>query len=224
MNGLLNAPVVMMAPTESTSSTNVSRRTRCSDEARNCWTLSKTAKPTSTRAATAKCPPGGRFNKPNSNPATTVIARLATASATRRVSRREPASPVDASAAANRPRPAVGFGRVRVELVGTPSKRGAGATQRPRLGEAYSLYLSPRRVRLEQTVRPVCTLVHSIGVLMIGLTGGIGSGKSTVALSLARRGAIVIDADVIAREVVESGSPALAKLVERFGADILHAD
>jgi dephospho-CoA kinase len=59
---------------------------------------------------------------------------------------------------------------------------------------------------------------------MIGLTGGIGSGKSTVAGSLVRRGAIVIDADAIAREVVEPGTPALAKLVERFGADILRPD
>ncbi len=59
---------------------------------------------------------------------------------------------------------------------------------------------------------------------MIGLTGGIGSGKSTVAASLGRRGAIVIDADVIAREVVEPGMPALARLVERFGADILRPD
>lgn len=61
-------------------------------------------------------------------------------------------------------------------------------------------------------------------MLMIGLTGGIGSGKSTVAASLAGRGAIVIDADAIAREVVEPGMPALAKLVERFGADILRSD
>jgi len=61
-------------------------------------------------------------------------------------------------------------------------------------------------------------------MLMIGLTGGIGSGKSTVAASLARRGAIVIDADAIAREVVEPGTPALARLVERFGADILRPD
>ncbi len=59
---------------------------------------------------------------------------------------------------------------------------------------------------------------------MIGLTGGIGSGKSTVAAMLARRGAVVIDADAIAREVVEPGQPALAKLVERFGPDILAAD
>ena len=59
---------------------------------------------------------------------------------------------------------------------------------------------------------------------MVGLTGGIGSGKSTVAALLSERGAIVIDADAIAREVVEPGTPALAKLVERFGPEILAAD
>jgi dephospho-CoA kinase len=61
-------------------------------------------------------------------------------------------------------------------------------------------------------------------MLMVGLTGGIGAGKSTVARLLADRGAVVIDADRIAREVVEPGTPTLAKLVERFGPEILHAD
>jgi dephospho-CoA kinase len=59
---------------------------------------------------------------------------------------------------------------------------------------------------------------------MVGLTGGIGAGKSTVAARLAERGAIVIDADAIAREVVEPGAPALHKLVERFGTEILRPD
>ena len=67
-------------------------------------------------------------------------------------------------------------------------------------------------------------LVDSIGVLMIGFTGGIGSGKSTVAAMLAERGAVVVDADAIAREVVEPGMPALAKLVDRFGPEILRPD
>jgi dephospho-CoA kinase len=61
-------------------------------------------------------------------------------------------------------------------------------------------------------------------VLMVGLTGGIGSGKSTVAEMLTARGAVVVDADRIAREVVEPGSPALEKLVERFGPEVLKAD
>jgi dephospho-CoA kinase len=61
-------------------------------------------------------------------------------------------------------------------------------------------------------------------VLLVGLTGGIGSGKSTVAGLLAARGAHVLDADAIAREIVEPGMPALAQLVERFGPGILAAD
>ena len=59
---------------------------------------------------------------------------------------------------------------------------------------------------------------------MAALTGGIGSGKSTVAAMLARRGALLVDADAIAREVVEPGTPALAALVERFGSGILAGD
>jgi dephospho-CoA kinase len=59
---------------------------------------------------------------------------------------------------------------------------------------------------------------------MIGLTGGIGSGKSTVAALLAAKGAVVVDADLIARQVVEPGSPVLDLLVERFGADIIGPD
>jgi len=57
----------------------------------------------------------------------------------------------------------------------------------------------------------------------IGLTGGIGSGKSTVAARLAELGAVVIDADAIAREVVEPGTPGLARVIERFGAALLDA-
>ncbi|HEY5173329.1 MAG TPA: dephospho-CoA kinase [Acidimicrobiia bacterium] len=61
-------------------------------------------------------------------------------------------------------------------------------------------------------------------MLMVGLTGGIGAGKSTVAALLTERGAVTIDADEIAREVVEPGTPTLAKLVERFGPEILRPD
>jgi dephospho-CoA kinase len=57
--------------------------------------------------------------------------------------------------------------------------------------------------------------------MRIGVTGGIGSGKSTVASLLSERGAIVVDADVIARQIVEPGSPVLANLVEEFGVGIL---
>ncbi len=61
-------------------------------------------------------------------------------------------------------------------------------------------------------------------MLRIGLTGGIGSGKSTVAALLAARGALVVDADRIAREVVEPGTPGLAAVVEAFGPEVLTAD
>jgi dephospho-CoA kinase len=59
---------------------------------------------------------------------------------------------------------------------------------------------------------------------LVGLTGGIGSGKSTVAGLLRTKGATVVDADEVARAVVEPGEPALAALVERFGAGILDPD
>lgn len=58
-------------------------------------------------------------------------------------------------------------------------------------------------------------------MLLVGLTGGIGSGKSTVAALLRQRGAVVVDADVIARQVVEPKTPTLAALVDRFGEQIL---
>ena len=61
-------------------------------------------------------------------------------------------------------------------------------------------------------------------MLRVGLSGGIGSGKSTVARALARRGAVVIDADAIAREVVEPGQPALAAVVERFGPEVMDGE
>ncbi|TWG10349.1 dephospho-CoA kinase [Micromonospora palomenae] len=61
-------------------------------------------------------------------------------------------------------------------------------------------------------------------VLMVGLTGGIGSGKSAVSARLAERGAVVIDADRIAREVVAPGSAGLAEIVAAFGDRVLDAD
>jgi dephospho-CoA kinase len=61
-------------------------------------------------------------------------------------------------------------------------------------------------------------------MLRIGLTGGIGAGKSTVSATFAECGGIIVDGDVIAREVVEPGSEGLAQLVEAFGEDILLSD
>jgi dephospho-CoA kinase len=58
----------------------------------------------------------------------------------------------------------------------------------------------------------------------VGLTGGIGSGKSLVSILLAERGAVVIDYDLMAREAVAPGTPGLAAIVERFGTGVLHAD
>lgn len=61
-------------------------------------------------------------------------------------------------------------------------------------------------------------------MLRVGLTGGIGAGKSTVANRLAEHGALIIDADKLAREVVEPGTDGLAAIVETFGTDVLTGD
>jgi dephospho-CoA kinase len=61
-------------------------------------------------------------------------------------------------------------------------------------------------------------------VLRVGLTGGIGSGKSEVARRLVAHGAVLIDADLVAREVVEPGTPGLAAVVAEFGDDVLLPD
>lgn len=61
-------------------------------------------------------------------------------------------------------------------------------------------------------------------MLVVGLTGGIGAGKSTVARLLAEHGAHVIDADAVAREVVQPGQPALAAIAEEFGDRVLTDD
>lgn len=61
-------------------------------------------------------------------------------------------------------------------------------------------------------------------MILVGLTGGIGSGKSSVSTLLAERGAVIIDADAIVREVQEPGSPVIEKLVETFGESVMAAD
>jgi len=61
-------------------------------------------------------------------------------------------------------------------------------------------------------------------MLLVGLTGNIGSGKSTVAQMLSERGATIIDADVLARRAVELGTPAFGKIVARWGSSILAPD
>ncbi|WP_442801747.1 dephospho-CoA kinase [Serratia rubidaea] len=59
---------------------------------------------------------------------------------------------------------------------------------------------------------------------IVALTGGIGSGKSTVANAFARHGIVIVDADIIARQVVEPGTPSLAAIAAHFGQGILQPD
>jgi dephospho-CoA kinase len=61
-------------------------------------------------------------------------------------------------------------------------------------------------------------------VLRVGLTGGIATGKTAVSDLLRERGAVVVDADVLARDVVQPGTPGLAAVVDRFGPDVLTSD
>jgi dephospho-CoA kinase len=61
-------------------------------------------------------------------------------------------------------------------------------------------------------------------MITVGLTGGIGAGKSTVSAALADRGAVVVDADAITRQLQQPGRPVFAAMVERFGAGIVAAD
>jgi dephospho-CoA kinase len=63
-----------------------------------------------------------------------------------------------------------------------------------------------------------------VRALRVGLTGGIGSGKSEVSRRLASYGAVVIDADAAAREAVAPGTPGLAEVVAEFGPDVLRSD
>ena len=61
-------------------------------------------------------------------------------------------------------------------------------------------------------------------MIVVGLTGGIGAGKSTVSKLLGERGAAIVDADQIARDLQSTGSPVLAKMAERFGVHIINDD
>jgi len=61
-------------------------------------------------------------------------------------------------------------------------------------------------------------------MLRVGLTGGIGAGKSTVTALLAERGAVIVDSDVLAREVIAPGTPGIGAVSDVFGADVLGAD
>jgi len=67
-------------------------------------------------------------------------------------------------------------------------------------------------------------MISSVAMLLIGLTGGVATGKTTVAKMFKKCGAIVIDADELAREVVRPGKPAWRDIVRRFGKSVLNAD
>ena len=69
--------------------------------------------------------------------------------------------------------------------------------------------------------RPTGPSTNQGGVMIVGLTGGIATGKSTVATILRELGAVVIDADLVARDVVEPGSEGLAAIVAAFGDAVL---
>ena len=61
-------------------------------------------------------------------------------------------------------------------------------------------------------------------MILVGLTGGIGSGKSTVAAMLAAKGAVIIDGDAVARELQQPGTPVLVAIAARFGAGVIDAE
>lgn len=61
-------------------------------------------------------------------------------------------------------------------------------------------------------------------MLLVGLTGGIGAGKSTVSTLLADHGAVIVDADQIARDLQQPGSPVLDRMAERFGSNVVRSD
>ena len=67
-------------------------------------------------------------------------------------------------------------------------------------------------------------MIRSIVMLVVGLTGGIGSGKSTVSAMLAAKGAVIVDADAIVHEVQAPDGPAFQPIVDRFGPGVVAAD
>ncbi len=70
----------------------------------------------------------------------------------------------------------------------------------------------------------LCSATTVVPMLLVGLTGGMAAGKSTIARRLAEHGAVVVDADRLAREVVGPGTPGLAAVVARFGPEVLTAE
>src|SRR5207342_3899703 len=126
------------------------------------------------------------------------------------------ASPASPAAAAAPPRPA------------TPPTRTARRARSPRMRRSRPCATSCPAARTEPAAcrsgpyGPLRTTnLAGVRALRVGLTGGIGAGKSEVSRRLASYGALVIDADQIAREVVEPGTPGLAQVVGLFGTGVL---
>lgn len=97
------------------------------------------------------------------------------------------------------------------------------------IGREFERFLAERRATSEAAFRgpdgrPRRTGPRLLAMLKVGLTGGIGAGKSEVSRLLVSYGAVLIDADRIAREVVEPGTPGLAAVVEAFGESVLAGD
>ena len=78
-----------------------------------------------------------------------------------------------------------------------------------------------RRGDMRRTILFHPDILYLVAMLIVGLTGGIGSGKSTVSRYFSELGVPVVDADVIAREVVEPGQPALADVAAAFGPEVI---
>src|SRR5215468_8922755 len=92
----------------------------------------------------------------------------------------------------------------------------------PPSGQPPAGHRTRRRAARART-RAVRTRRYRSAVRMVGLTGGIGAGKSAVGQRLARHGAVIIDADALAREVVDRGTAGLAEVVAAFGDGVLDA-
>ena len=124
-----------------------------------------------------------------------------------------------------------GRGSPRRPRPATPARRRRRATTRSRTSSRTSSARTPAssgpgRPTASPARRPVSGnyLEGAADMLLVGLTGGIASGKSTVSAMLAERGAEVIDADHIARQVVLPGMPAWCKIRDHFGPGVLHPD
>jgi dephospho-CoA kinase len=99
----------------------------------------------------------------------------------------------------------------------------ANRSHRPKVRHNDGIAVGPERLHRRRAARIGVAGCYRAPVIVVGLTGGIGSGKSTVAALLAARGAVVIDADQIARQVAAPGGAAYDALVGHFGAAVVGA-